>query len=190
LRPLALLVLFAGAAEARRAGVPAADLTPPGATLTSVTAPLAPGLPARLVYGDALFIDVVVAADEAGAEAGLARMLRGYAREPGPKTASVVVDNIAVLVRCLNERCDAQAHAERVRAAIARAPVGSPTAARPRVREGEITLPAWMLAGRVVVRGPGVVRKSGERRFHVSRTGSGALEIEVVGIDDRLRPTR
>ena len=57
MRPLALLVLFGGAAEARRAGVPVADLAPPGATLTSVTAPLAPGLPARLVYGDSLDVN-------------------------------------------------------------------------------------------------------------------------------------
>jgi hypothetical protein len=186
-----LLLLLAGSAQARtRAGVAVAELAPPRQRLRSARAPLAPGLPARLVFGDTLIVDVAVTADDAAAHTALGRMLRGYSGTIGARSAAFTVDNVAVLVRCLVADCDPAAHAARARAAVLRAPTGRPTAARVLGRDGAIELPAWMLDGRVVVRGPAVVRRSSARRFVVTRTGPGALEVELVGIDDRLRPTR
>jgi len=134
-------------------------------------------------------IDVAVAPDDAAARAALARMLRGYAGTVGARSSAFAVDNVAVLVRCLGASCDPAAHAARARAAVLAAPSGRATAPRLAGGEGEIVLPDWMLDGRPVVRGPAVVRKRGPRRFVVSRTGPGAVTIELRGIDDRLRPT-
>jgi hypothetical protein len=117
-------------------------------------------------------------------------MLRGYSREPGPRSAAFALDNVAIVVRCLDDDCDASAYAERARHAVERAPEGSPTAPSARAREGDVVLPSSLLAGRVVSRGPAVVSKTGARSFVVRRTGPGALEVEVVGVDHRLRPTR
>ena len=189
-RAVWLLLFVAGVAEGRtRAGVDVAALAPPGLRLRSATAPLAPGLPARLVFGDEVVIDVAVAVDEAAAQASLSRMLRGYAGSVGARSAAFAIDNVAVLVRCLEAACDPATHAARARAAVLAAPSGRPTAPRLAGREGEVVLPDWMLDGRPVVRGPAVVRKRGDRRFVVTRTGPGAIAIDVRGIDDRLRPT-
>ncbi len=125
-----------------RSGVPIDSLTPEGLTRGDVVAPAAEGLPVRIAYAGAdgkpaVVIDVLVAADAAGARAALETTRRGVSRAEAAtersdlgdvgfgagRIAGFAKDNVMIVVR----RVAGSAQAEDLAAAALAAVEAAPT---------------------------------------------------------------
>lgn len=201
------------AKEKTRAGVPVESLTPAGMTRLSVSAPMASGLPVRLVYGSArkpeVIIDVLVAADAATARSKLDRWRRTVAITPD--SASGIGDvafageglvgfaraNVMVIVRRVAGKADVMDVALAAEAAVDAAPAGSAkmAAVQPRVpalavgESAVVSLPADLIAADVRVAGPATVRRQKQGGWRITRTGQGAIAVTVRAVDGLLRST-
>ncbi|AKF09702.1 hypothetical protein [Sandaracinus amylolyticus] len=106
--------------------------------------------------------------------------------------------NVVAIVRTIDRRVDAMTILERVRAAIAHAPVSATRRDAPRVEVPRdlaigasfgVPVPRELIAARVIAEGPGYARRT-PRGWMVTRTAQGALTVRVIGVDALLRPLR
>jgi hypothetical protein len=209
-----LLVPLAAAAEpVVHGGVAVDKLTPAGMQRLSVTAPTEPERPVRLVFGRGttpeLLVDVLVAADPAGARTALDARWRTVSNPPPTATlgdegrgdagfAAFVRDNVYVAVHRVAGEADALAVARAIDAVVVASPAGSPTAEPTERRSyddtqlGErpvpVAFPDGLLAAQLEVCGPAYARRTADG-WVVVRTGPGTVTVRVLGVDRRLRLT-